>query len=89
MAGSAAGKTPESSVLELDSDVAHHLCTSYGDRAALILKLVQEHGMGKKLVPHLPILEAEVIYAIQVGECQAETRISVISPTALFIANSH
>ena len=45
--------------------------------------------MGKKLVPHLPILEAEVIYAIQVGECQAETRISVISPTALFIANSH
>ena len=62
--------------MQLDSDVAHHLVTSYGDRAALILKLAQEHGLGKKLVSHMPILEAEVIYAIQVGECEAATRTS-------------
>ena len=63
MSGSAPGTS-----FELDSDVAHHLATSYGDRATLVLQLAQKHGLGKKLIQHLPVIEAEVVYAIQVGD---------------------
>lgn len=47
--------------------MVHHLSTSYGDRAPLVIRMAQEHGLGRRLHPSHPIIEAEVAYSVQVG----------------------
>ncbi len=46
----------------LASDVAEHLHHAYGDRAELVARLAAD-GLGERLAPTLPYLEAEVAYA--------------------------
>lgn len=45
----------------IDQDVAEYLARSYGDRAFAVL----EKGFHQRLLPELPYLEGEVIYAVQ------------------------
>jgi glycerol-3-phosphate dehydrogenase len=45
----------------LDAEVAHHLHHAYGDQAAQVAALAKD-GLGARLHPAHPFLEAEVIY---------------------------
>ncbi|WFD34199.1 glycerol-3-phosphate dehydrogenase [Malassezia cuniculi] len=52
----------------LDTDVAHHLSTTYGDRAWSVCEIIEATGKryprhGVRLDAHLPYIEAEVRYA--------------------------
>lgn len=53
--------------LDVDSSVARHLAHSFGDRAQMVLALAAQKGLGARLHPRHPILEAEVAYCAQVS----------------------
>lgn len=66
----------------LSAAVASHLAHSYGDRAEQVLAVAKElkptteQPFGKRLIPSLPILEAEVLHAARVE--QARTPLDVL-----------
>ncbi|GAX74717.1 hypothetical protein CEUSTIGMA_g2165.t1 [Chlamydomonas eustigma] len=55
---------------QVDSSVLRHLATSYGDRSSLILSIAKEKGLGKRLHPKHPVLEAEVAYCVKHEMCE-------------------
>ncbi|XP_077176120.1 glycerol-3-phosphate dehydrogenase, mitochondrial isoform X1 [Paroedura picta] len=60
----------------LESEVAQHLASTYGDKAFEVAKLAQVTGkrwpiVGKRLVSEFPYIESEVEYAIQEYACTA------------------
>jgi len=54
----------------LDSSILHHLVTSYGDRAPIVLRIAKESSLGGRLHPKHAILEAEVAYCVQHEMCE-------------------
>jgi glycerol-3-phosphate dehydrogenase len=50
---------------QLDADIASHLNHAYGDRAVALAKLCRE-GLGRRLSPQHPYIEAEVVYGANV-----------------------
>ncbi|GCB66575.1 hypothetical protein scyTo_0004992 [Scyliorhinus torazame] len=60
----------------LGPEVAHHLTSTYGDKALQVAKLAQVTGkrwpiVGKRLVAEFPYIEAEVRYAMKEYACTA------------------
>ncbi|NXT00073.1 GPDM protein, partial [Jacana jacana] len=65
----------------LESEVAQHLATTYGDKAFEVAKIAQVTGkrwpiVGKRLVSEFPYIEAEVVYGIKE---YARTAVDMIS----------
>ncbi|NXM85577.1 GPDM protein, partial [Oenanthe oenanthe] len=65
----------------LESEVAQHLASTYGDKAFEVAKIAQVTGkrwpiVGKRLVSEFPYIEAEVVYAVKE---YARTAVDVIS----------
>ncbi|NXS52738.1 GPDM protein, partial [Brachypteracias leptosomus] len=65
----------------LESEVAQHLASTYGDKAFEVAKLAQVTGrrwpiVGKRLVSEFPYIEAEVIYGVKE---YARTAVDMIS----------
>ncbi|NXH06092.1 GPDM protein, partial [Loxia leucoptera] len=65
----------------LESEVAQHLATSYGDKAFEVAKIAQVTGkrwpiVGKRLVSEFPYIEAEVVYGVKEYACTAVDIIS-------------
>ncbi|KAG9472583.1 hypothetical protein GDO78_018550 [Eleutherodactylus coqui] len=65
----------------LESEVAQHLATTYGDKAFEVAKLAKVTGrrwpiVGKRLVSEFPYIEAEVKYALREYACTAVDIIS-------------
>ncbi|PKS08755.1 hypothetical protein jhhlp_004808 [Lomentospora prolificans] len=63
------GFTPalESQLIEahnVDAGVAHHLATNYGDRAWALLA-TEAPSAKRRLLPHLPFIEAEIHHAVR------------------------
>ncbi|GMH33409.1 hypothetical protein BSKO_01243 [Bryopsis sp. KO-2023] len=54
----------------IDTRVAEHLAHAYGDRARRVTQIAEEKGLGKRVVRGHPIIEAEVIYAIENEYCE-------------------
>lgn len=52
----------------LEVDCAKHLSRAYGDQAYRVAELA-ERGLGRRLANDFPILEAEVVYAVQNEYC--------------------
>jgi glycerol-3-phosphate dehydrogenase len=48
----------------LDADVAHHLHHAYGDQAAQVAELAAT-GLGTRLHPDYPFIQAEVLYTVR------------------------
>ncbi|XP_063237646.1 glycerol-3-phosphate dehydrogenase, mitochondrial [Bacillus rossius redtenbacheri] len=60
----------------LETEVAKHLASSYGDRAFAVAKLASITGkrwpiIGKKLHPEFPYIDAEIRYAVREYACTA------------------
>lgn len=60
----------------LETEVAHHLASSYGDRSFAVAKLAALTGkrwpiIGRKLHPEFPYIDAEVRYAVREYACTA------------------
>ncbi|NXF06219.1 GPDM protein, partial [Smithornis capensis] len=65
----------------LESEVAQHLASTYGDKAFEVAKIAQVTGkrwpiVGKRLVSEFPYIEAEVVYGVRE---YARTAVDVIS----------
>ncbi|XP_006125720.1 glycerol-3-phosphate dehydrogenase, mitochondrial [Pelodiscus sinensis] len=65
----------------LESEVAQHLASTYGDKAFEVAKLAQVTGkrwpiVGKRLVSEFPYIEAEVVYGVKEYACTAVDMIS-------------
>lgn len=60
-----------------DVEVADHIAGAYGDRSQEVLKIAEERGLGKRLAPGQPVLEAEVVWAAQNELC--ETAVDFLS----------
>ncbi|XP_040531888.1 glycerol-3-phosphate dehydrogenase, mitochondrial isoform X2 [Gallus gallus] len=65
----------------LESEVAQHLASTYGDKAFEVAKIAQVTGkrwpiVGKRLVSEFPYIEAEVIYGVKE---YARTAVDIIS----------
>ncbi|CAH2305558.1 glycerol-3-phosphate dehydrogenase, mitochondrial [Pelobates cultripes] len=65
----------------LESEVAQHLASTYGDKAFEVAKLAKVTGkrwpiVGKRLVSEFPYIEAEVRYALREYACSAVDVIS-------------
>ncbi|XP_063285691.1 glycerol-3-phosphate dehydrogenase, mitochondrial isoform X2 [Pelobates fuscus] len=65
----------------LESEVAQHLASTYGDKAFEVAKLAKVTGkrwpiVGKRLVSEFPYIEAEVKYALREYACSAVDVIS-------------
>ncbi|KAM7153870.1 glycerol-3-phosphate dehydrogenase, mitochondrial isoform 2-T4 [Macrochelys suwanniensis] len=65
----------------LESEVAQHLASTYGDKAFEVAKIAQVTGkrwpiVGKRLVSEFPYIEAEVMYGIKEYACTAVDMIS-------------
>ncbi|NWI58457.1 GPDM protein, partial [Calyptomena viridis] len=65
----------------LESEVAQHLASTYGDKAFEVAKIAQVTGkrwpiVGKRLVSEFPYIEAEVVYAVKE---YARTAVDVLS----------
>ncbi|NXP61178.1 GPDM protein, partial [Chloropsis cyanopogon] len=65
----------------LESEVAQHLASTYGDKAFEVAKIAQVTGkrwpiVGKRLVSEFPYIEAEVVYAVKE---YARTAVDIIS----------
>uniref|UniRef100_A0A8D0GPQ4 Glycerol-3-phosphate dehydrogenase n=1 Tax=Sphenodon punctatus TaxID=8508 RepID=A0A8D0GPQ4_SPHPU len=65
----------------LESEVAQHLASTYGDKAFEVAKLAQVTGkrwpiVGKRLVSEFPYIESEVDYGIKEYACTAVDMIS-------------
>jgi glycerol-3-phosphate dehydrogenase len=54
----------------IDTNVAKYLVASYGDRAAEVTHIAEQRKLGKRIVRGYPILEAEVIYAVNNEYCE-------------------
>ncbi|KAK9832160.1 hypothetical protein WJX74_001006 [Apatococcus lobatus] len=54
----------------IDTRVAKHLAESYGDRAQDVTRIAERRKLGKRLVRGYPMLEAEVIYAMESEMCE-------------------
>jgi glycerol-3-phosphate dehydrogenase len=55
-----------SSTFGLEHDICLHLSQKYGVRALQIARLIQENtDWGKRILPHHPFLQAEVVYAVR------------------------
>ncbi|UCH28010.1 MAG: FAD-dependent oxidoreductase [Trueperaceae bacterium] len=70
----AAGELQEA--YDLDLEVASHLSSAYGDRAAEVAFLLQ-NGLDRRLVEGHPYLEAEVVYTARYE--MAQTTVDVLS----------
>ena len=46
------------------------VAASYGDRAHIVTKIAEERKLGRRLVRGHPMLEAEVVYAVQHEYCE-------------------
>ncbi|KAF5836629.1 mitochondrial glycerol-3-phosphate dehydrogenase [Dunaliella salina] len=57
------------SSVAMDTEIAHHLSTAYGDNAMRVIAMAEEEGLGKRLIAGHPILEAEVMYTAQHEYC--------------------
>ncbi|XP_043361074.1 glycerol-3-phosphate dehydrogenase, mitochondrial isoform X5 [Dermochelys coriacea] len=65
----------------LESEVAQHLASTYGDKAFEVAKIAQVTGkrwpiVGKRLVSEFPYIEAEVMYGVKEYACTAVDMIS-------------
>ncbi|XP_067405527.1 glycerol-3-phosphate dehydrogenase, mitochondrial isoform X2 [Emydura macquarii macquarii] len=65
----------------LESEVAQHLASTYGDKAFEVAKIAQVTGkrwpiVGKRLVSEFPYIEAEVVYGVKEYACTAVDMIS-------------
>uniref|UniRef100_A0A8C8R7T6 Glycerol-3-phosphate dehydrogenase n=1 Tax=Pelusios castaneus TaxID=367368 RepID=A0A8C8R7T6_9SAUR len=65
----------------LESEVAQHLASTYGDKAFEVAKIAQVTGkrwpiVGKRLVSEFPYIEAEVVHGIKEYACTAVDMIS-------------
>ncbi|NXD26145.1 GPDM protein, partial [Spelaeornis formosus] len=65
----------------LESEVAQHLASTYGDKAFEVAKIAQVTGkrwpiVGKRLVSEFPYIEAEVVYGVRE---YARTAVDIIS----------
>ncbi|NXQ19703.1 GPDM protein, partial [Peucedramus taeniatus] len=65
----------------LESEVAQHLASTYGDKAFEVAKIAQVTGkrwpiVGKRLVSEFPYIEAEVVYGVKE---YARTAVDIIS----------
>ncbi|NWR42344.1 GPDM protein, partial [Regulus satrapa] len=65
----------------LESEVAQHLASTYGDKAFEVAKIAQVTGkrwpiVGKRLVSEFPYIEAEVVYAVKE---YARTAVDIVS----------
>mmetsp|Transcript_1276 Transcript_1276/g.3053 ORF Transcript_1276/g.3053 Transcript_1276/m.3053 type:complete len:462 (-) Transcript_1276:265-1650(-) len=49
----------------IDTQVAEHLSHAYGDRALMITRIAEDRKLGRRLVRGHPVIEAEVVYAVQ------------------------
>lgn len=58
---------------QVEPMVARHLATSYGDRAPEVLKIAGVQGLGRRLSPLFPFLEAEVVYSARNEFCETAT----------------
>ena len=54
----------------IDTRVAKHLATSYGDRARAVTRLAEAEGLGRRLTRGHPEIEAEVVYAATHEFCE-------------------
>ncbi|CAD7700818.1 unnamed protein product [Ostreobium quekettii] len=54
----------------IDTRVAKHLAHSYGDRAEMVTKIAEDRKLGRRLVRGHPMLEAEVVYAVNNEYCE-------------------
>jgi glycerol-3-phosphate dehydrogenase len=48
----------------IETDIAHHLRHAFGDQAMSVARLA-ENGLGARLHPNHPYIEAEVVYAVR------------------------
>lgn len=53
-----------------DMHVATHLARAYGDRASEVLLIAAQRGLGKRLSPSFPDIEAEVVFSARSEFCQ-------------------
>ncbi|XP_024073767.1 glycerol-3-phosphate dehydrogenase, mitochondrial isoform X3 [Terrapene carolina triunguis] len=65
----------------LESEVAQHLASTYGDKAFEVAKIAQVTGkrwpiVGKRLVSEFPYIEAEIMYGVKEYACTAVDMIS-------------
>ncbi|KAM9123984.1 glycerol-3-phosphate dehydrogenase, mitochondrial isoform 1-T2 [Pangshura tecta] len=65
----------------LESEVAQHLASTYGDKAFEVAKIAQVTGkrwpiVGKRLVSEFPYIEAEITYGVKEYACTAVDMIS-------------
>jgi len=68
-AGAGAGTQGGHARLSLDTATAEHLAHAYGDRAHMVLGIAERQGLGAPLVRGLPVMEAEVVHAVQCEYC--------------------
>lgn len=54
----------------IDTAIAKYLVDSYGDRAPAVTAIAEERKLGRRLVYGHPVLEAEVVYAMQNEYCE-------------------
>ncbi|BDA44400.1 Glycerol-3-phosphate dehydrogenase, mitochondrial [Coccomyxa sp. Obi] len=54
----------------IDTNVARYLAAAYGDRAKVITHIAEERKLGKRLVRGHPMIEAEVVYAVNHEYCE-------------------
>lgn len=54
----------------IDTRVAKHLASSYGDRARAVTRLAESAGLGRRLTRGHPEIEAEVVYAATHEFCE-------------------
>ena len=48
----------------------HNVAASYGDRAHMVTKIAEDRKLGRRLVRGHPMLEAEVVYAVENEYCE-------------------
>ena len=56
--------------LEISQISTTWCAASYGDRAHMVTKIAEERKLGRRLVRGHPMLEAEVVYAVQNEYCE-------------------
>jgi glycerol-3-phosphate dehydrogenase len=57
---------------KVDVETSKHLSRAYGDQAYKVAELAEEK-LGKRLVPGLPVIEAEVVYCVRQEYCMTAT----------------
>jgi glycerol-3-phosphate dehydrogenase len=49
----------------IEADIARHLAHSFGDQAMSVARLAEKGGLGRRLHPGHPYIEAEIVYAVR------------------------